>query len=206
MRAAHNALRQDMAAIDSAAVVAAQGGPGIDATVERFHFFNDVLERHAEGEEAGLFPALERVAPSVARVYEIDHRGLDLAFEGLTKAISAHDALGTARATAAFKFHLDLHLHKEEVHMFPLLEERLAPAELGEAVSQLGSVYPLDELPDFVRWLFRLASVGDRENVLRAWHQALPTPIFAGIVREVRVTIGDDFAELARRIPELADT
>jgi hypothetical protein len=202
--AAHNAFRADIAAIDAAAVVAAEGGPGIDATVERFQYFNTILERHAAGEEAGLFVQLEKVAPDALGPYEIDHRALDLAFEGLTKAITAHDPLGTARATAAFKFHLELHLHKEETHMLPLLEERVTPEDLRTAVGALGSVVPQDEFPAFVRWLFALTDVADRENVLRFWQPLIPPPIYAGIVANVRATIGPvAFAELAARFPDL---
>src|SRR5437867_6408047 len=104
--AIHNAFRADIVAIDEAALAAARGAPGLAATVERFRFFNEVLEWHAHGEEIAIFPALEEVAPSVAVAYEKDHRGLDAAFDALSKAVSARDPLETARATAAFRFHL----------------------------------------------------------------------------------------------------
>lgn len=91
MVAIHNAFRADMAAIDEAALAAARGAPGLAATVERFRFFNEVLEWHAEGEELAISPALEEVAPSVAEAYEKDHRGLDAAFVALSNAVSARD-------------------------------------------------------------------------------------------------------------------
>ena len=100
--AIHNAFRADMAAIDAAALESARGKPGLAATVERFRFFNEVLEWHAHGEEAAMFPALEEVAPLVAEAYEKDHRGLDRAFDALSNAVSVRDELETARATAAF--------------------------------------------------------------------------------------------------------
>src|SRR5215467_14987061 len=119
--AIHNAFRQDMNLIDAAALDSARGKPGLEATVERFRFFNEVLEWHAHGEELAVFPALEAVAPSVAEAYEKDHRALDAAFDALSNAVSARDPLETARATKAFKFHLDLHLEKEDAFMYPLL-------------------------------------------------------------------------------------
>src|SRR5215471_10032635 len=103
--AIHNAFRRDMAIIDAAALDAARGKPGLEATIERFRFFNEVLEWHAHGEEMAIFTALEEVAPLVAEAYEKDHRGLDANFDALNDAVSARDALKTARATAAFKFH-----------------------------------------------------------------------------------------------------
>src|SRR5947207_14683767 len=113
--AIHNAFRADIVAIDEAALAAARGAPGLAATVERFRFFNEVLEWHAHGEEIAIFPALEEVAPSVAEAYEKDHRGLDAAFDALSKAVDARDGLETARATATFKFHLNIHIAKEEL-------------------------------------------------------------------------------------------
>ena len=77
VRAIHNAFRRDIALIDAAALDAARGKPGLEETVERFRFFNEVLEWHAHGEELAMFPALESVAPSVAEAYEKDHRALD---------------------------------------------------------------------------------------------------------------------------------
>ena len=132
--AIHNAFRADMAAIDAAALAAARGTPGLEATVERFRFFNEVLEWHAHGEELAVFPALEAVAPLVAEAYEMDHRGLDRAFDALSDAVSVHDALQTARATAAFKFHLDIHLAKEDAHLYRIIRERVSVPDQGKAV------------------------------------------------------------------------
>src|SRR6266568_9182801 len=106
--AIHNAFRQDMRLIDAAALDSARGKPGLEATVERFRFFNEVLEWHAHGEEIAIFPALEAVAPSVAEAYERDHRGLDRAFEILSNAVTMRDGLETARATKAVKYFLDV--------------------------------------------------------------------------------------------------
>ena len=108
--AIHNAFRRDIATIDEAALGAAQGRPGIEGTVERFRFMNEALTWHANGEEAAMFPTLEQVAPLVAEAYVKDDPGLDAACDSLSNAVSARDALGTARATAACKFHLDVHL------------------------------------------------------------------------------------------------
>src|SRR4029078_8980364 len=93
VRAIHNAFRQDMKLIDAAALDAARGKPGLAGTVERFRFFNEVLEWHAHGEELAIFPALEAVAPSVAEAYEKDHRALDAAFDTLSNAVSVRDPL-----------------------------------------------------------------------------------------------------------------
>ena len=52
--AIHNAFRRDMTIIDTAALDAARGKGGLEATVERFRFFNEVLAWHAHGEEIAI--------------------------------------------------------------------------------------------------------------------------------------------------------
>src|SRR5512141_913656 len=154
VRAIHNAFRQDMKLIDAAALDAARGKPGLDATVERFRFFNEVLEWHAHGEELAIFPALEAVAPLVAEAYEKDHRGLDAAFDALNDAVSAGDALATARAAAAFKFHLDMHLFKEDTHLYRIFAERVPVPDQGKAVGIMAGEVPPERQPAFIAWLF----------------------------------------------------
>jgi Hemerythrin HHE cation binding domain len=202
--AIHNAFRADMAIIDAAALDAARGKPGLDATVERFRFFNEVLEWHAHGEEIAIFAALEDVAPSVAEAYEKDHRGLDAAFNRLSNAVSARDALRTARATAAFKFHLDLHLAKEDGHVYRLIQERVSVPDQGKAVGIMAGQVPQDRFPELVAWMYPLLGDDDRENMTRVWQHVMPADAFTAAVGLVHRAIGDEFAELARRIPGLA--
>jgi Hemerythrin HHE cation binding domain len=202
--AIHNAFRADMAGIDAAALAAARGTPGLETTVERFRFFNEVLVWHAHGEELAIFPALEAVAPSVAEAYEHDHRGLDLAFDMLSNAVSAHDALETARATAAFKFHLDIHLAKEDTHLYRIIRERVSVPDQGKALGIMASEVPGDRQPEFIAWMFPLLGDNDRENMTRIWQMVMPPEAFAGAIELVHQAIGDDFTELSRRIPELA--
>jgi hypothetical protein len=202
--AIHNAFRADIAAIDTAALAAARGTPGLEATVERFRFFNEVLTWHAHGEELAVFPALEAVAPLVAEAYEQDHRGLDLAFDTLSNAVSARDALQTARATAAFKFHLDIHLAKEDTHLYRIIRERVSVPDQATAVGVMAGEVPPDRNPELIAWMFPLLADDDRENMTRVWQMVMPPEVFGGSMQLVHQAIGDDFVELNRRIPELA--
>jgi Hemerythrin HHE cation binding domain len=202
--AIHNAFRQDMKLIDTAALGSARGQPGLEATVERFRFFNEVLEWHAHGEEFAMFPALEAVAPSVAEAYERDHRALDAAFDALNKAVSVRDPLETARATKAFKFFLDVHLDKEDGHLYRLIRERVSVPDQGHAVGVMAGGVPQDRFPEFVAWMYPLLGDDDRENMTRIWQMVMPADAFAGAVQLVHQAIGDDYAELHRRIPDLA--
>ena len=202
--AIHNAFRADMAAIDAAALAAARGTPGLEATVERFRFFNEILTYHAHGEENGVFPVLDEVAPLVAEAYAMDHRRLDHAFETLSKAVSARDALQTARATAAFKFHLDTHLDKEDAHLFRIIRERVSVPDQVKAVSTMSSTMPGNRVPEFTAWIYPLLGDDDRENFTRALQMLMPWEVFAPSIPLIHQATGDGFAELTRRIPELA--
>ena len=201
--AIHNAFRRDMAGIDAVALGAARGTSRDALTVERFEFFNEVLVWHARGEELAIFPALEAVAPSVAEAYEIDHRALDAAYDALSAAVSAHDTLGTARASAAFKFHLDLHLDKEDAHLYRLIAERVPAPEQAKAAGLMASTVPQERFPELIAWLFPLLVDDDRENMTRIWQMVMPAPAFAGARQLIQKAIGDGWAELTRRIPEL---
>lgn len=204
VRAIHNAFRHDIRLIDNAALDAARGKPGLEATVERFRFFNEVLEWHAHGEELAMFPALETVAPSVAEAYERDHRALDAAFTTLSNAVTARDPLETARATKAFRYFLDVHLDKEDGHLYRLIGERLPIVDQGQAVGVMASTVPQDRFPELVAWMFPLMGDDDRENMTRIWQNVMPPDAFAGATKLVEAAIGDEWAELSRRIPELA--
>jgi hypothetical protein len=203
IKAFHNAFRKDMKGIDAAALDSARGKQGLTSTVERFRFFNEVLVWHAMGEELAIFPALEAVVPSVAEAYERDHRGLDAAFTALNTAFSAHDAIATACATAAFKFHLDIHLAKEDAHLYRLVRERVSAPEQGKAVGIMSSTVPQDRFPEVIAWLFPLIGNDDRENTTRIFQMVMPPPVFAGVKQLIQKAIGSDWTELTRRIPTL---
>jgi hemerythrin superfamily protein len=199
----HNAFRADIKKIDSAALGLARGNQDEKADLERFRFFSEILAWHAHGEELVVFPALDRIAPMVAEPYLADHRGLDTLSDTMSEAVSAGDALTTARATAAFKFHLDIHLRKEDVQVYPLIRERVAASDQVNMAGTLSKSVPQDRYPEAVAWLFPLLGANDRENLIRNFQMLMPPPVFAGVAQLIRKAIGDDWAELSRRIPSL---
>ena len=201
--AIHNAFRADMKIIDSAALESARGRPGLEPTLERFRFFNEILVWHAHGEELAIFPAVEALTPLVAEAYLRDHRGLDAAYEALAAAVSARDVLETARASAAFKFHLDIHLAKEDAHLYRILRERMPLPEQGKAVGLMSSTVPQDRFPEVIAWMFPLMGIDDRVNMTTIWQMVMPAPVFYQARQGIQKALGSDYAELARRIPSL---
>jgi hypothetical protein len=111
--------------------------------------------------------------------------------------------LAVARTTAAFNFHLDIHLEKEEAHLYRIFNERISAPEQGAIIGKMAQKIPNDRFAEFVGWLFPLLGADDRENMARIMRQALPPPVFAGATRLIRAAIGTDWEDLVRRIPEL---
>lgn len=167
---------------------------------EGAHF---ITMEYVHGEEDAVFPAFEDVAPLVAEAYERDHRGLDSAFELLHKAVHASDLLATARATAAFNFHLRIHLDKEDAHLYRIFNDRISLPDQGAIVGKMAQRVPQERFPDLARWLYPLLGTDDRENMTRIWLQAFPPQVFAEMAKAIKAAIGNDWAELTRRIPEL---
>jgi hypothetical protein len=203
IRAIHHAFRNDMMRIDAAALESARGKEGFAVTIERFRFFNEILVWHAHGEEIAIFPAVEKVAPLVAEAYEKDHRGLDAAFDALNRSYAAGDMLETARATAAFRFHLGIHLGKEDTHLYRIFRERTSLPDQGKAVGIMSSTVPPDRFPEVIAWMFPLIGHDDRENMTRIWQMVMPPPAFAAVKELIRKSVGSDWTELTRRIPAL---
>ena len=133
----------------------------------------------------------------------IDHHGLDQAFEELSSSYAAQDPLKTARVTAAFRFHLKTHLYKEDTHLYRIFRERIPLPGQGKALGIMASTIPQERFPEVVAWLYPLIGYDDRENMTRIWQTVMPAPVFTGVKDLIKQTIGNDWAELARRIPTI---
>lgn len=204
IRAIHNGFRKDMAAMDAAAYSAARRLGSLDLVLKRYTFFGEVLVWHANGEEKNVFPALENVAPLVAEAYERDHRGLDSLYELLKKAVSNSDTLAISRTTATLEFNLRIHLNKEEAHLYRIFNERISLPNQGAIIGKMAQEVPRERFPELVAWLYPLIGLDDRENMARIWRQVMPEPAFTGAKKLIQAAIGDGWAELTRRIPELS--
>ncbi len=200
----HQGLRNAMREIDDAAYKAAAGDGNLSSAVERLRFFSEVLKWHADGEDELVFPAMDKVAPLVAKAYLHDHHEFDTMTEGLAKIAAASDALVAARETAALIAVLRIHLDKEDEHLYPILRERTSLEEQSAIVGGMAAHVPPERNPEFIHWFFPLLGHDDREMWTRVVMGLMPEQVFAGVKTLIRDTITDDWAELTRRIPELS--
>jgi hypothetical protein len=67
----------------------------------------------------------------------------------------------------------------------------------------MASTVPQERFPEVIAWMFPLIGHDDRENMVRIWQMVMPAEAFVGAKGLVRQAVGDDWAELTRRIPEL---
>jgi len=200
----HRAFRNDMRMIDEAAYKAAAEDGNLAPVVERLRFFSEVLKWHADGEDRLVFPAMDKVAPLVAQGFLHDHHEFDTMTEGLAKITAASDALVAARETAALTAVLRIHLDKEDEYLYPILRERTSLEEQSAIIGGMAAGVPPERNPEFIRWLMALLGHDDREMWTRVVMGLMPEQVFAGVKTLIRDTITDDWAELTRRIPELA--
>jgi iron-sulfur cluster repair protein YtfE (RIC family) len=77
VRCFHNAFRRDISQIDDTVDRIARDSGNFTSVLDRLHTMNEILNYHAMGEEAAVFPAMDKVAPEVATAYLMDHRELD---------------------------------------------------------------------------------------------------------------------------------
>jgi iron-sulfur cluster repair protein YtfE (RIC family) len=154
VRCFHNAFRRDLMEIDESILKAARNGGDYTTIFNRFNITGEILDYHAKGEEEAVFPAVERVAPLLAKTYITDHRELDEMVAGLEQLQNAPDPLNVARAAAVLKSHLRIHLFKEDAYLYPILRERTRLEEQVAIIGVMAKKVPADKTPIFVKWLF----------------------------------------------------
>ena len=205
VRCFHNAFRRDIFQIDSSVFKIARNGGDLSPILDRLHVMDELLDYHAQGEEAAVFPAIDNVAPLVAKAYLMDHRELDIMVSGLEAMRKAPDPLAAARATAVLNSHLRIHLDKEDTHLYPILRERTTESEQASIVGLMSKKVPPERFPTVVQWLFPLLDLEDQVVVTKGWVTLMPPQVFAGVKPLIKKTVAENWAELTVRIPELVD-
>jgi len=205
VRSIHNAFRRDIFQIDDSVFKIARAGEDPTPIFDRLHTVAEILDYHAKGEEAAVFPAVDNATPLVAKAYFMDHRELDTMVSGLEAMRRTPDPLTTARATAVLASHLRIHLDKEDAHLYAILRERTTESEQASIVGLMSKKVPPDRFPTLVQWLFPLLDFEDRVVITKGWMTLMPPQVFAGLKPLIKKTVAENWVELARRIPELDD-
>ena len=203
VRAFHNAFRRDVSQIDASAFKLARNGGDLSPVFDRLRIVDEILDYHAQGEEAAVFPAVDKLTPLVARAYFLDHRELDTMLNVLETMRKTPDALITARATAVLESHLKIHLDKEDVHLYPILRERTTESEQASIVGLMSSKVPPEKFPAMVQWLLPLLDFDGRVVITEGWMKLMPPQVFAGLKPLMRKIMAEDWVALTQRVPDL---
>ena len=116
---------------------------------------------------------------------------------GTECVICCTDLVKTARATAAFRFHLDMHLGKEDAHLYRIFREKIPLPEQGKALGIMSSMIPQERFAEMVAWLYPLIGNDDRENMTLIRQKMMPVPVFAGVRQLIRKAIPGDWPDLS---------
>jgi iron-sulfur cluster repair protein YtfE (RIC family) len=203
IRCFHTAFRRDMYQIDTKVNRTAREGGNLASVLERLHTMNELLDYHARGEEAAVFPAMDKLVPQLATPYLLDHRQLDIMVDALEKIRQNPDPLTTARATAVLESFLRIHLNKEDAHLYPILRERTTDDEQVAISVLLAKSVPPDKFPTLIQWLFPLLDLEDQVFVARGWVKVLPPQTLAGIRPLMQKAIAGNWVKLSQLVPEL---
>jgi hemerythrin-like domain-containing protein len=203
----HNAFRKDIAQIDSSVLEIVRNGGNLSLILNQLHSLDEILDYHARGEEAAVFPAVENVAPLVARAYLMDHRELDKMVESLETMLlqKSPDPLQTCRATAVLNSHLRIHLSKEDAHLYQILREKTTLSQQIAIGGIMSSKIPPDRFPAAIMWLMPLLDLNDQVTVTKGWMTLMPPQIFAGVKTLIKNAVSQEWDKIAQKIPELND-
>lgn len=203
IRCFHNAFRRDISQIDDTVTGIARAGGNFTSVLDRLHTMNELLDYHARGEEAAVFPAMDKVAPQVATAYLMDHRQLDNMVNNLETIRKNPDPLTTARATAVLDSFLRIHLDKEDTHLYKILRERTTDDEQVAIGGLMSRSVPPDRFPTMMQWLFPLLDLEDQGVVAKGLMTVMPPQVFAGIKPLIEKAVAGNWVKLTKLIPEL---
>jgi hypothetical protein len=203
IRCFHNAFRRDISQIDDIVVKKARESGDFTSILDRLHTMNELLDYHARGEEAAVFPAVDKVAPQVARAYLMDHRELDDMVSELETVRKNPDPLTTARATAVLGSFLRIHLNKEDAHLYVILGERTTDEEKVAIELLMSRSVPPDRFPTMIQWLFPLLELDEQVIVTKEWRTVMPPQVFAGVRPLIEKAVAEDWGKLTALVPEV---
>jgi hypothetical protein len=205
VRSFHNAFRRDVLQIDDSVLRTVRANGDLEPIFDRLHTLSEILDYHARGEEAAVFPAVDNLTPLVAKAYLMDHRELDTMTSGLEAMRKTPDPLATSRATAVLASFLRIHLDKEDAHLYAILRERTTDDEQTAIGRLMSQKVPPDKFPTMVQWLFPLLDIEDRVLTTKGWMTLMPPQVFANVKPLIKKAVAENWVELSQRIPELND-
>ncbi|MBI4318486.1 MAG: hemerythrin domain-containing protein [Chloroflexi bacterium] len=216
VRFIHGGIRSEAAGIaEAAATLDPHNGDQVARLKDRLAFLRKVAKTHNDNEEAVIYNALDAKRPQLTVPYRLDHQAADSAIaeaeETLLRLHGAEDrsaraelARLLARQTAALSAITALYIGKEEQHLVPLQEQYFTVEEQAANGGRVVGSFGPQLLVQVMVWLLRMQTVDEREDMLRTL-TVMPPAQFAALAGWSKAGLpADEWAELVRRVPQLA--
>jgi iron-sulfur cluster repair protein YtfE (RIC family) len=203
IRCFHTAFRRDIFQIDDIVNRTALEGGDFTPVLDKLHTMNELLDYHARGEEAAVFPAMDKLVPQLATPYLMDHRELDSMVDGLEAIRKNPEPLTVARATAVLGSFLRIHLNKEDAHLYLILKERTTDDEQVAIGKSMTRSVPPEKFPTMIQWLLPLLDFEDQVFVAKGWVKVMPPQVLSGIRPLIEKAVAGNWAKLTALVPEL---
>jgi hypothetical protein len=165
-----------------------------------------LLESHAEHEDAAIGPVLATHEPALAARIERDHEAFDarldaikeLADDTVASRATAHRLyLELASFTSAYLAHQDL----EERVVMPALERAVGVDAVVALNQQIVGSIPPDEMAASLAVMLPALNIDDRAELLGAMRANAPAEVFAGVWGLAgSVLASSDFSAVAARL------
>jgi zinc finger protein-like protein len=188
----------------------------VAAFADELTWFHSMVKLHEHAEEQVLFPAMNERFRFVAETYAFDHDdfephvfdGLDHALTGLRKPDGRADQQELSdllrRQTIALHEHMRLHISKENELLLPRFESEFDLPEQGRLAGAMAGFFEPPMMGAMVGWMYDGQDAEDRAGMLRFLAGLLPPEVFAGLSGMLAARDATAWAEMRRRVPELA--
>ncbi len=156
-----------------------------------------LLHTHAGSEEAGIFPSMESIDPSMIRMLLEDHQEIRRRLVTLTTM--AEELGGTdaphrrlewgarvnREANEFFAFYL-AHLNKEEVTIVPAMKEHFTDDQMRAMQGAIMGAMPPERLANYLRWMLPSLDLAELTGLLTGMKHGAP-PEFLQFVNGIGV-------------------
>ena len=188
----------------------------VAAFANELDWFHTMVKGHEKAEEAVLFPALQDRFALVAEPYFYDHEdfephvfdGIDHALAGLRRPDGDPGRREMAellyRQSVALNEHMRLHISKENELLLPKLEAEFDVDEQARIAGVMAGMFDPPMMGALVGWMYDGQDAQDREGMVRFLQNVLPPEAFSGLAAMLAARDASTWAELQRRVPELA--
>jgi len=144
-----------------------------------------LLHAHAGSEEAGIFPSMDSIDPSMIRMLLEDHQEIRRRLVTLTMMAEELEGTDTPRrrlewgarinleANEFFAFYL-AHMNKEEVTIVPAMKEHFTDDQMRAMQGAIMGAMPPERLANYLRWMLPSLNMAELTGMMAGVKHGAP--------------------------------